>query len=244
MPVVPRIRPVPLRLVFFLYCCGIPFTAAARGQVESLSHHVAVEAPSRPAATPTSADQAYELLRDREFTLERSEGRLLSAGQSLEVPRGTRVTVDLDADVRFDQEGAEPLSGEALRLSIQMVAAYRRMSLPEIRIPVLRDGQSLRLSFSFQAGVPLGQVRAYLYAQSVNGLHPVRLHVEWFTVRTVAAAGDLTFRLHYLQIGEGRPTEVAGGGDRPPELSKAGPAPAGSIAYRSNRETPSGGPRF
>jgi glycerophosphoryl diester phosphodiesterase len=76
------------------------------------------------------------------------------------------------------------------------------MPIPEIRIPVLKDGSLLELSFSFYTPEPLDRVWAYLRASSVNRSSPVKLRIIRFSVET--AEGDTAggFRLHRLLVKE------------------------------------------
>ncbi len=180
-------------------------------------------------------DREIVLLQDREFLLERSAGRLLSNGQYLDFPPGTRVTVDLEAGVRVeagspaaDSAGggpAEPDGRGALRLTLQLNREYQPLPIPDIRLPALRDGETLRLSFSFFTETPLNRVWAYLFAQSADNLHPVRIRVDRFALQTRRAGRDTAFRIHHLRVERGAAGPVPQAVEAPLQTPAGAPAP-------------------
>lgn len=147
-------------------------------------------------------DRMYILLKDDVFIVGSNESRLLSSGQYLDIPGGTTVTVELEATVElidgYDVQGLNA----SIRLVLQMIKYYKKMSFPEIRIPVLNDQDSLRLSFSFYTEEPLTRVWAYLKAVSVNHSHATRLTIERFSVESKECESKHGFRVNCFLIEE------------------------------------------
>ncbi len=138
----------------------------------------------------TARRRRYELLRDNSFELPARGVRVLSTGQYLDIPAGTRVTVELEAAV--------PLG--AARLALHMMQEAERMPLPKLDLPVLLAGQTLSLSFSFHAAQPLQRIWAYLQASAGGAGTPARLEVRSFTVSMRPAGRGGDFRLHRLRV--------------------------------------------
>jgi glycerophosphoryl diester phosphodiesterase len=145
-------------------------------------------------------DRIYVLLEDDEFIVRKNGSRLLSSGQYLDIPGGTTVTVELEATVRLDKGYDENGNNESIRLVLQMLQWYKKMPIPEIRIPILKDQDSLHISFSFYAEVPLLRVWAYLKAVSVNPSYATRLIIERFSIETEESDTEHEFRIDRFLI--------------------------------------------
>lgn len=159
-----------------------------RGQVRKLESWQA--AADSSLAGQTARRRRYELLRDNGFDLPPRGVRVLSTGQYLDIPARTRVTVELEAAVP---------SGAA-RLGLLMMRETERLPLPELEIPVLLAGQTLKLSFSFHAALPLQRIWAYLQASAGDAGISARVEVRSFTVSMRPAGRGGGFRLHRLRV--------------------------------------------
>ncbi len=151
-------------------------------------------------------DRVYVLLEDDEFIVRKNGSKLLSSGQYLDIPGGTTVTVELEATVRLEKGYDENGNNESIRLVLQMLQWYKKMPIPEIRIPILKDQDALRLSFSFYAEDSLLRVWAYLKAVSVNPSYATRLTIERFSIETEESDTEHEFRIDRFLIekGEGK----------------------------------------
>ncbi len=127
-------------------------------------------------------DRRYVFLENDEYVINKLEHKLLSSGQYLDITGRTTVTVELKATVQFNENDRLHVNTESIRLVLQMIKRYEKMQIPEIRIPVLKDGDSLELSFSFYTKESLSRVWAYLNAISVNPSCSTRLHIERFSI--------------------------------------------------------------
>jgi glycerophosphoryl diester phosphodiesterase len=147
-------------------------------------------------------ERKYILLKDDVFIVGSNESRLLSSGQYLNIPGGTTVTVELEATAElidgYDVQGINA----SIRLVLQMIKYYKKMSFPEICIPVLKNQDSLRLSFSFYTEEPLTRVWAYLKAVSVNHSHATRLTIERFSIESEECESKHGFRVNCFLIEE------------------------------------------
>ncbi len=79
-----------------------------------------------------------------------------------------------------------------------------KLPLPELRIPVLKQGDSLDLSFSFQAEEPMTRIWAYLEAESVHPTSGTLLRVERFSVEISEQSTGHPFRINRLLVASGK----------------------------------------
>lgn len=147
-------------------------------------------------------DREYILLESDVFIIDSNESRLLSSGQYLDIPGGTTVTVKLEATAELIDGNDVRSPNASIRLVLQMIKYYKKMSFPEIRIPVLKDQDSLQLSFSFYTEEPLTRVWAYLIAVSVNHSYETRLTIERFSVESNKCESKHDFRVNCFLIEE------------------------------------------
>ncbi len=147
-------------------------------------------------------ERNYLLLENDEYTLEKMTSKLLSSGQYLDIPAKSTVTVELKASVRLNTGGQAYSSAESIRLILQMRKWYKKMPIPQINIPVLRDGDSLQLSFSFGTNESLTRVWAYLQAISVNSSCSARLKIERFSIEVKESKSIDDFQMNHFLIKE------------------------------------------
>jgi arylsulfatase A-like enzyme len=147
-----------------------------------------------------SVERLYVLLEKQDFALDPKQSRILSWGQYLEIPGGATATVGLRAAARAAGEGAARPGGDCVRLLLRMMQENERLPLPDLRLPVLKQGESLDLSFSFQAAEPLSRIWAYLEAESVRPEEGVLLRVERFTMETREGGAEPPFQVHRLEV--------------------------------------------
>jgi hypothetical protein len=143
-------------------------------------------------------ERRFVLLQEQEFVLDPKQSRVLSWGQYLEIPQGATATVELRAAALAAEERAGSPGGDCVRLRLRMMQENERLPLPDLRIPVLERGQSLDLSFSFQAAEPLDRIWAYLEAESV--LAGVVLRVQRFSLETHQGAAGPPFQVHRMEV--------------------------------------------
>jgi arylsulfatase A-like enzyme len=137
----------------------------------------------------------YRLLQDDEFLIGPPEGKVLSTGQYLDIPAGTSVTVDLEANMAMAAK-----EGAAVRLVLRMMKEGVEMPLPEVDIPILNRGDALRLSFSFFSEGSLDRIWAFLQALPVSVEAPARLEVRRFSVKMTPGQKPHDFRINCLQM--------------------------------------------
>ena len=145
-------------------------------------------------------DQTYVLLEKEEYTLGRRQSRALSWGQYLEIPRGTTATVELRAAARAAGGRGEAQEPDCVRLLLLMMREGEKLPLPKLQIPVLKEGESLELSFSFHAEEPMSRIWAYLEAESVHPSSGVLLKVERFSIKTSEQNENHPFQVHRLIV--------------------------------------------
>ncbi len=149
-------------------------------------------------------NRTYTLLENDVFIVGRKESRLLSSGQYLDIPGGASVTVELEATAELIEEYRDRGSDASIRLFIQMLESYEKMTIPEISIPALRDRDSLQLSFSFYTEENLTRIWAYLKAISVNASHATKLTIKRFSIESKECETIHDFRInHFFMEGEG-----------------------------------------
>ncbi|HEB10922.1 MAG TPA: hypothetical protein ENI06_06885 [Spirochaetales bacterium] len=85
-----------------------------------------------------------------------------------------------------------------------MIKWYKKMPIPQINIPVLRDGDSLQLSFSFGTNESLTRVWAKLQAISVNSSCSARLKIERFSIEVKESKSIYDFQMNHFLIKEKR----------------------------------------
>jgi len=147
-------------------------------------------------------DREYVLLENDEFILEGSKGKVLSTGQYLDIPGGTTVTVVLKATTELADGYNTQENREAIKLVLQLQKWYKKMQIPEINIPVLKDNELLELSFSFYTPDPLTRVWAYLSARSAHPSRKAKLRIIRFSMETKECKTESDFIIHYLLIKE------------------------------------------
>jgi len=138
----------------------------------------------------------YRLLQSDRFALAAGETRVLSTGQYLDIPARSSVTVDLQTSVRT---GA-PRGKRQVRVRLFMMEEGERMAVSEPRIPVLLEGERLRLSFSFYSPGPRQRVWAFLQASVPRGFPPAELVVKGFSVAMRPARAPHAWRLDRLRV--------------------------------------------
>ncbi len=148
----------------------------------------------------TRKDRNYVLLEDESYIIGSRESRLLSSGQYLDIPGASTVTVELEVTAELVGGPDNRGSNACVRLVLQMLESYEKMPIPEIKIPVLRDGDSLRLSFSFHTEEPLTRVWAYLRAISVNPVQATKLTVKQYSVKSNECESKHDFRIDQFSI--------------------------------------------
>jgi hypothetical protein len=144
----------------------------------------------------------YVLLENDEFILEGSQHKVLSTGQYLDIPGGTTVTVVLKATTELADEYNTQENREATELVLQLQKWYKKMQIPEINIPVLKDNELLELSFSFYTPDPLTRVWAYLSARSAHPSRKAKLRIIRFSVESEECKTESDFTIHHLLIKE------------------------------------------
>ena len=147
-------------------------------------------------------DREYVLLENDEFILEGGERKVLSTGQYLDIPGGTTVTVVLKATTELAYGYNTQENREAIELVLQLQKWYKKMQIPEINIPVLKDNELLELSFSFYTPVPLSRVWAYLSARSTHPSRKAKLRIIRFSMETKEGKTESDFVIHHLIIKE------------------------------------------
>jgi len=147
-------------------------------------------------------DREYVLLENDEFMLEGGEGKVLSTGQYLDIPGGTTVTVVLKAETELADGYNTQENREAIELVLQLQKWYKKMQIPEINIPVLKDNELLELSFSFYTPDPLTRVWAYLSARSAHPSRKASLRIIRFSMETKECKTESDFIIHHLLIKE------------------------------------------
>jgi len=145
-------------------------------------------------------DRLYVLLENDDFALGRKQSRVLSTGQYLEIPRGTMATVELHAAVEPAGGSGEAPERDCLHLILLMMREGEKMPLPELRLPVLKEGQSLELSFSFHATEPMTRIWAFLQAEAVHPFRGVLLKVERLSVETRKRKAGHPFQINRLIV--------------------------------------------
>ncbi len=148
----------------------------------------------------TRKDRDYVLLENESYIIGSGESRLLSSGQYLDIPASSSVTVDLEITSELVGGNGSGGSDASVRLVLQMLESYQKMPIPNIKIPVLRDGDSLQLSFSFYTEDPLMRVWAYLRAISVNPVQATNLTVKQYSVKSNECQSKHDFRIDRLSI--------------------------------------------
>jgi hypothetical protein len=88
---------------------------------------------------------------------------------------------------------------EAL-LRLRMMEEGEGMAIPEPRIPALRSGERLRLSFSFYCAEPKQRIWAFLQASVPRAGPGAELAVQSFSVAMRAAGSPHAYRLNRLQV--------------------------------------------
>jgi len=147
-------------------------------------------------------NREYVLLENNEFLLEGGESRVLSTGQYLDIPGGTTVTVVLEAAAELADGYDTQEDREAIELVLQLQKWYKKMQIPEIDIPLLKDDDLLELSFSFYTPDPLDRVWAYLSARSANLSGTAKLRIIRFSVETKECKTEGGFIIHHFLIKE------------------------------------------
>ena len=145
-------------------------------------------------------DRLYVLLENDDFALGRKQSRVLSTGQYLEIPRGTMATVELHAAVEPAGGSGEAPERDCLHLILLMMREGEKMPLPELRLPVLKEGQTLELSFSFHATEPMTRIWAFLQAEAVHPFRGVLLKVERLSVETRKRKAGHPFQINRLIV--------------------------------------------
>jgi arylsulfatase A-like enzyme len=145
-------------------------------------------------------DRLYVLLQKQNFALDPGQSRILSWGQYLEIPRGTTVSVELRAAVRLAGGSAAAADPNCVRFRLSMMQENEKLPLPELRLPILKQGESLDLSFSFQAEEPLNRIWAFLQAEAVHPVSGVLLRVERFSVEMRQGMEGERFQIRRLIV--------------------------------------------
>jgi hypothetical protein len=154
-------------------------------------------------------ERLYVLLEKQDFALEAKQSRTLSWGQYLQIPGDTTVSVELRAAARAAGASRGSPGGQSVRLLLRMMQENEKLPLPELRLPVLKEGDSLDLSFSFHVGEPLSCIWAYLEAESVRREAGAVLWVERFSLQMRDGGEGEPFQVQRLTVGPD-------GGRRPP----------------------------
>jgi len=145
-------------------------------------------------------DRRYVLLEEEDFLLGPKQSRVLSWGQYLEIPRGTTATVELRAAAHPAGGSAAAPERDCLHLLLRMMQENEKLPLPELDLPILKEGQSLDLSFSFHAEESLPRIWAFLQAESVHSASGALLQVQRFTLETREGSKAQPFQIHRLIV--------------------------------------------
>jgi hypothetical protein len=145
-------------------------------------------------------DRLYVLLEKEDFILDRKQSRILSWGQYLGIPRDTTATVELRAAAQPAGGNVEAPERDCVHLLLRMMQENEKLPLPELRLPILKEGETLDLSFSFHAEKPLTRIWAFLQAESVHPVSGVLLKVERFSVETREGDAGQPFQVHRLIV--------------------------------------------
>lgn len=142
----------------------------------------------------------FLLLEDNLFAFAPAESKVLSTGQYLDIPAGTSVRVELEAAVEESTVEQKEEEGDGVKVILRMMEEGVVMPLPRLSIPVLKEGNKLRLSFSFYAAERLPRLWASLEARSESQARPLQLRVERFAVRKRERQARHDFRVERLQV--------------------------------------------
>ncbi len=149
----------------------------------------------------------WSLLRDSSFEIEPDSNAVLTTGQYLEIPAESEVTVRLSMKTEGDFASDHP---DAVQVSLQLISAYKSLSIQIPDIPSLAPGESLNLQFTFPANNSLPKFWAHLTAESLQN-QEAGLTVEEFSL-TAHANPDPEYRLDYLLHEQGIPMIGHAGG--------------------------------
>jgi glycerophosphoryl diester phosphodiesterase len=145
-------------------------------------------------------DRTYILLENDVFIVGANEAKLLSSGHYIHIPGGTTVTVELEASTELMEEYDGGVNDACVRLFLQMLESYEKMSILKIPVPALKDLDSLRLSFSFHTEESLPRVWAHLKAISVNHSYSTKLTVERYSIEVKECEAKHDFRINSFFI--------------------------------------------